>query len=115
MWIIRIFAFFKKQNLTPDKERRINNDRRMIEQIYILEGVDPVVFYGVNNSNMQLIKTLFPKLRIVARGNVITAIGDEEETELILKNIREVEKYCEEYNALSEEAILDIVKGKTPA
>ena len=87
----------------------------MIEQIYILEGVDPVVFYGVNNSNMQLIKTLFPKLRIVARGNVIKAIGDEEETELFLKKIREVEKYCEEYNALSEEAILDIVKGKTPA
>ena len=87
----------------------------MIEQIYILEGVDPVVLYGVNNSNMQLIKTLFPKLRIVARGNVIKAIGDEEETELFLKKIREVEKYCEEYNALSEEAILDIVKGKTPA
>ena len=64
----------------------------MIEQIYILEGVDPVVFYGVNNSNMQLIKTLFPKLRIVARGNVIKAIGDEEETELFLKKIREVEK-----------------------
>ena len=41
----------------------------MIERIYILESVDPVIFYGVNNSNMQLIKTLFPKLRIVARGN----------------------------------------------
>ena len=43
----------------------------MIERIYILESVDPVIFYGVNNSNMQLIKTLFPKLRIVARGNVM--------------------------------------------
>lgn len=39
----------------------------MIERIYILESVDPVIFYGVNNANMQLIKTLFPKLRIVAR------------------------------------------------
>ena len=29
----------------------------MIERIYILESVDPVIFYGVNNSNMQLIKT----------------------------------------------------------
>ena len=44
----------------------------MIERIYILESVDPVIFYGVNNSNMQLIKTLFPKLRIVARGNVMS-------------------------------------------
>ena len=86
----------------------------MIERIYILETVDPVIFYGVNNSNMQLVKTLFPKLRIVARGNVMKVIGDEEESELFLKKIREIEKYCEEYNALSEEVILDIVKGKAP-
>lgn len=63
---------------------------------------------------MQLVKTLFPKLRIVARGNVMKVIGDEEESELFLKKIREIEKYCEEYNALSEEVILDIVKGKAP-
>ena len=86
----------------------------MIERIYILESVDPVIFYGVNNSNMQLIKTLFPKLRIVARGNVMKVIGDEDESELFLKKIREVEKYCEEYNSLSEDIILDIVKGKAP-
>ena len=65
----------------------------MIERIYILESVDPVIFYGVNNANMQLIKTLFPKLRIVARGNVMKVIGDEDESELFLKKIREVEKY----------------------
>lgn len=86
----------------------------MIERIYILESVDPVIFYGVNNSNMQLIKTLFPKLRIVARGNVMKVIGDEDEPELFLKKIREVEKYCEEFNSLSEDVILDIIKGKGP-
>lgn len=87
----------------------------MIERIYILESVDPVIFYGVNNSNMQLIKTLFPKLRIVARGNVMKVIGEEEESETFLKKIREIEKYCEEYNVLTEEVILDIIKDKTPA
>lgn len=86
----------------------------MIERIYILETVDPVIFYGVNNSNMQLIKTLFPKLRIVARGNVMKVIGDEEDSELFLKKIREIEKYCEEFNSLSEEVIIDIIKGKGP-
>lgn len=86
----------------------------MIERIYILESVDPVIFYGVNNTNMQLIKTLFPKLRIVARGNVMKVIGDEDESELFLKKIREVEKYCEEFNSLSEDVILDIIKGKGP-
>lgn len=87
----------------------------MIERIYILENVDPVIFYGVNNSNMQLIKTLFPKLRIVARGNVMKVIGEEEESETFLKKIREVEKYCEEFNILTEEAIVDIIKGKAPS
>ena len=86
----------------------------MIELSYILESVDPVIFYGVNNVNMQLIKTLFPKLRIVARGNVMKVIGDEDESELFLKKIREVEKYCEEFNSLSEDVILDIIKGKAP-
>lgn len=86
----------------------------MIERIYILESVDPVIFYGVNNVNMQLIKTLFPKLRIVARGNVMKVIGDEDESELFLKKIREVEKYCEEFNSLSEDIILGIIKGKAP-
>lgn len=86
----------------------------MIERIYILENVDPVLFYGVNNVNIQLIKTLFPKLRIVARGNVMKVIGDEEESELFLKKIREIEKYCEEFNTLSEDVILDIIKGKAP-
>ena len=98
--------------------RQVRNNeekrRRMIERIYILESVDPVIFYGVNNSNMQLIKTLFPKLRIVARGNVMKVIGEEEESELFLKKIREVEKYCEEFNTLSEEVIVDIIKGKAP-
>ena len=64
--------------------RQVQNNeekrRRMIERIYILESVDPVIFYGVNNAKMQLIKTLFPKLRIVARGNVMKVIGEEEES-----------------------------------
>ena len=47
----------------------------MIEKLIVLEDIDPVIFYGVNNANMQLIKALYPKLRIVARGNVIKVFG----------------------------------------
>jgi phosphate starvation-inducible PhoH-like protein len=85
----------------------------MIERIYILESVDLVAFYGVNNAHMQLIKTLFPKLRIVARGNVMKIIGDEDELDAFVKKIRQVEVHCEEYNALTEEVILDIIKGES--
>ena len=84
----------------------------MIERVYILESVDLVAFYGINNAHIQLLKTLFPKLRIVARGNVIKVIGDEDELDTFLKKIREIETYCEEYNALTEEIIVDLVKGK---
>ena len=83
----------------------------MTERIIILENVDPVIFYGVNNVNMQLVKNLFPKLRIVARGSVIKAIGEESETAELEKKIREMTEHAEKYNRLTEENILDIVKG----
>ena len=84
----------------------------MIERIYILESIDPVTFYGVNNSNLQLVKNLFPKLRIVARGNVMKVIGETEESEFFLKKMREIEKYCESFNSLNQDTIIDIVKGE---
>mgnify|MGYP000872838436 CR=1 FL=1 len=86
----------------------------MIERIIILENVDPVVFFGINNSNIQLLKTLFPKLRIVARGNVIKVIGEEEELAVFEEKVHELEKFSIEMNVLKEEDILDIVKGKAP-
>lgn len=86
----------------------------MIERIVIIDSVDPVSFYGVNNSNMQLIRNLFPKLRMAARGSVFKVIGDENETAEFEKRIKELEEYCIKYNKLTEEVILDIVKGKQP-
>ena len=86
----------------------------MIERIVVIDNVDPVIFYGVNNSNMQLIRSLFPKLRIAARGSLIKALGDEEETAEFEKKIKELEDYCVKYNCLGEEGILDVVKGKPP-
>lgn len=86
----------------------------MIERIIILEGIDPVIFFGINNNNIQLLKTLFLKLRIVARGNVIKVVGEEDELKSFEENIRELEKFSIEMNVLKEEDILDIVKGKTP-
>ena len=84
----------------------------MIERIIILDSIDPVIFFGTNNSNIQLIKSLYPKLRIVARGHVMKVIGDELELVAFEEKMHELEKYCLEYNILTEENILDIVKGK---
>ena len=87
----------------------------MIERIIILEGADPAVFFGINNSNIQLIKSLFPKLRMVARGNVIKVIGDELELAAFEDKIREMETHCREYNLLTEEAVIQIIKGQSDA
>jgi phosphate starvation-inducible PhoH-like protein len=87
----------------------------MIEKHIVLEDTDPVIFYGANNANMQMIKALFPKLRIVARGNVIKVMGDEEEMCAFEETVLDLEKHCAQYNSLNEEAILDIIKGNKPA
>lgn len=84
----------------------------MIEKHIILEDIDPLIFYGVNNSHLQMIKSLFPKLRIVARDNVIRLLGDEEEMAKAEEDIETIRKHVLEYNSLNDEDILDIIKGK---
>ena len=86
----------------------------MIERIVIIDRADPVSFYGVNNNNMTLIRNLYPKLRIAARGNVIKVIGEDEETEEFQNRIKDLEDYCVKYNRLTEDVILDIVRGEQP-
>ena len=86
----------------------------MIEKHIVLEDIDPVIFYGVNNVNMKMIQALYPKLKIVARGNVIKVLGDEEEMCAFEENILALEKHFSQYNSLKEEVILDIVKVRSP-
>ena len=84
----------------------------MIEKHIVLEDVDPVMFYGVNNAHLQMIKSLYPKLRIVARDNVLRVLGDEEEMAKAEEDIELMRKHLAKYNMFNEEDILDIVKGK---
>ncbi len=86
----------------------------MIERIIIIDNVDPVIFYGVNNCNIQLIRNLFPKLRMVARGSVIKVIGDDAETMVFEEKMKKLEEYCAKYNKLTEDVILDTIKGAPP-
>ena len=84
----------------------------MIEKHIILEDIDPVMFYGVGNGHLQMIKSLYPKLRIVARDNVIRVLGDEEQMAKAEEDIEQMRRHLVKYNTLTEEDILDIVKGK---
>ncbi len=84
----------------------------MIEKHLVIEDIDPVILYGVNNANMQMVKALYPKLRIVARGNVIHVMGDELEMCAFEENIQKMEKHILKFNNLTEEDILHILKGE---
>lgn len=86
----------------------------MIERIVIIDNIDPQTFYGPNNSNISLIRNLFPKLRMAARGNVIKVIGEDSETAEFERKIKEIEAYATKYNKLTEDVIIDIVRGEPP-
>lgn len=86
----------------------------MNERTVIIDQIDPQTFYGVNNNNISLIRNLFPKLRIAARGNVIKVIGEENETLDFEQKINKIEEYAVKYNKLTEDVIIDIVKGDAP-
>ena len=84
----------------------------MIEKHIVLEDIDPVIFYGVGNSHLQMIRSLYPKLRIVARDNVIRILGDEEQMVSFEESIEKIRRHVLRFNALKEEDIIDIIKGK---
>ena len=84
----------------------------MIEKHIVIEDIDPVILYGVGNTNLQMIKALYPKLRIVARGNVVHVMGDELEMCAFEENLEKLQKHIHKYNSLTEEEILQILKGE---
>lgn len=84
----------------------------MIERHIVLEGIDPASFYGANNVHLQMLKKLHPKLRIVARDNIIKIMGDEDELERFVKVVELLREHCTKFNSINEEAIIDAVNGK---
>ena len=84
----------------------------MIEKHIVLEDIDPVMLYGVNNAHLQVIKGLYPKLRIVARDNVLRVLGDEEQMAAFEQQIEKIRLHVLKYNAIGEEDIISIIKGQ---
>ena len=83
----------------------------MTEKHIVLEDIDPLLFYGVGNNHLQMIRSLYPKLRIVARDNVVRVLGDEEQMAAFEESVENMRRHILKFNALKEEDILDIVKG----
>ena len=84
----------------------------MIEKHIVLEDIDPVMFYGVGNGHLQMIRSLYPKLRIMARDNVVRVLGDEEQMAAFEESIEKIRTHILRFNSLTDEDILDIIKGR---
>ena len=84
----------------------------MTEKHIVLEDIDAVMFYGVGNAHLQMLKALYPKLRIVARDNVIRVLGDEQQMAAFEESVEKMRQHLLKFNSLKEEDILDITRGK---
>jgi phosphate starvation-inducible PhoH-like protein len=81
------------------------------EKRIILEDIAPIDLYGVNDSKLELIKKRFPNLKIVARGEVIKAIGEDEEVNQLEMVLNILTAYFNRYGNLTENAIEQILGG----
>jgi phosphate starvation-inducible PhoH-like protein len=97
---------------TTFANKNYKNQGKLIEKHIVLEDIDPVMLYGTGNGHLQILKSLFPKLRIAARDNVIRVLGDEEEMAQFEENVETMRKHVLKYNNINDEDILDIVKGQ---
>ena len=82
--------------------------------IELSENLDTRTFYGVNNQNILCLKNMHPQVRVVARGYTVKMSGSDEEMQRFEDDMRKAERFCIEHNMLSEEIILDLIKGAEP-
>jgi phosphate starvation-inducible PhoH-like protein len=67
-----------------------------------LESLDPVDFYGVNEQRLEHIRTMFPKIKLVARGNQIKVLGEAAEVERFTVLLDKIKRHYATYNSLSD-------------
>jgi phosphate starvation-inducible PhoH-like protein len=82
----------------------------MIEKIIYLEGIDPVILYGINNVRYERIRNAFPKLKLVARGNEIKALGDKSEVAAFEKKINLLIAFYHKHNNITDRDIDQILQ-----
>lgn len=75
----------------------------MTEILIFLEDIDPIVFFGTNNSLLDKIRSFFPKIKIMARGNEIKCMGEEAEITIFAEKFNELVEYYQKYHRLDEQ------------
>ena len=77
----------------------------MAEKKFTLTNIDPIEIYGSRNSKLDLIKSYYPKLKIIARGGKLTVLGDEEMIEQFETKLQVLIQHFHKYNRLTDSNI----------
>lgn len=83
----------------------------MFEKLILLEGVDPLEFYGVNNAKIDLIKAFFPKLKIISRDNQLMIHGDKKESLAFEQKLQLLLDHYHQFNILPEDTIRQVMNN----
>ncbi|MBQ7280886.1 MAG: PhoH family protein [Bacteroidales bacterium] len=88
----------------------------MPEKLFSLSEIDYANFWGTNDRMLDFVKLLFPKLKLVARGEMLKAIGNEEDIEHFGGKLQAMMTYYEKFGKLTENAVMQIMEngGSTP-
>ena len=81
----------------------------MSEQIVQVENVNPNDLYGANDQHLTMIKNLFPKIKIIARGDFIKVIGKDEEVEYFINRLNLLTLHLERYGNITSKVIEEIM------
>jgi len=77
----------------------------LLEKKIEIKGINPAELFGVNNKKLKHIKSFFPKLKIVARGNILTVAGEEEVMNVFEQKMNLIQSHFHKYNELTENNI----------
>jgi len=84
----------------------------MTEQTIVIDDIVPASLYGKQNRYLQMLCALYPKLKIVARGNVVRVAGDEAQSKAFAATIEAMRKHISRFGSINEDGIVAIVQGK---
>ncbi|HNO70648.1 MAG TPA: PhoH family protein [Bacteroidia bacterium] len=83
----------------------------MNELLIKIESNNPVEFYGINDRHLYLIKKHFPKLKIVARGDTLKVLGEQEELDTFERRMHMLQNYFSNNGRLTEDIIDEVMNG----
>jgi len=84
------------------------------EKIIEFNTENPVEIFGINNVNINILKQSFPKIKIIARGNLLKVLGQENEVESFENIIEQLTNFYLNFNKLTEEDVRTIISGEKP-